>query len=81
MSADQRADQSPLPPSGDDRDSTADQPRRIDKGAPSFADTNIAADQRRMDRARGEGLGAGSSANREARYPMEDREQPEDDLD
>ena len=66
---------------GDAGQTPAEEPRRIDKGTPSFADTNIAEDQRRQRRERGEGFGAGSSANREARYPTEDREQPEDDLD
>jgi hypothetical protein len=75
------ADETPLPRSGDDRDSTPDQPRRIDRGTPSFADTNIAEDQRRQGRERGEGLGAGGTANRDARYPQGDGEQPEDDLD
>jgi hypothetical protein len=59
-------------------------PRRIDKGTPSFADTNIAADQRRQGRERGEGLGAGGSDNRDARYDADDRSRgdvPEDDLD
>ena len=65
---------------GDAGQTPAEEPRRIDKGAPSFADTNIAEDQRRQGRERGEGLGAGGTANRDARYPAADREQPEDDL-
>ena len=68
------------PPAAQD-DAGTDEPRRIDLGQRSFADTNIAEDQRRQGRERGEGLGAGSSGNREARYPARDGETPEDDLD
>jgi hypothetical protein len=74
-------ERTPLPPSDDDRDST-DQPRRIDLGTRSFAGENVAEDQRHQAQDRGAGLGAGSSDNREARYPVDDdREHPEDDLD
>jgi hypothetical protein len=68
---------------GDAGQTPTDEPRRIDKGAPSFADTNIAADQRRQGRERGEGLGAGGTDNRDARYATEDArgDVPEDDLD
>ena len=61
----------------------SEEPRRIDKGTPSFADTNIAEDQRHQARDRGAGLGAGGSDNRDARYGTgdADREVPEDDLD
>ena len=74
-------ERTPLPPSGDDRDAT-DEPRRIDLGARSFAGENVAEDQRRQAQDRGAGLGAGSSANREARHPVDDdREHPADDID
>ena len=67
----------------DDAGTPAEGPRRIDKGTPSFADTNIAADQRRQGRERGAGLGAGGSDNRDARRPADDGrgDVPEDDLD
>ena len=60
---------------------TPDEPRRIDLGARSFANENVAEDQRHIGRDRGAGLGAGGSDNRAARYPQHDGEQPEDDID
>jgi len=44
--------------------SNSDEPREEDLGRRSFAGENFAADQRRQSHERGEGLGAGSSANR-----------------
>jgi hypothetical protein len=85
----QRTDSS-LPP--DDDAPRADEPRQIDPSAGSgqrlgrrdFADAgNFAADQRRQNKERGEGLGAGGSDNRDARHPASDpeREVAEDDID
>ena len=57
----------------DDRQTNAsgggDEPRQEDLGRRSFAGENMAADQRRQADERGAGLGAGSAANRDARYP------------
>ena len=65
-------------------DARTDEPRSIDLGARSFANTNIAADESRQARERGAGLGAGSSATREARHGLPEDQKgdvPEDDLD
>jgi hypothetical protein len=62
----------------------AEEPRSIDLGARSFANTNIAPDQERQGRERGAGLGAGGSQTRDARHgaPEDQRgDVPEDDLD
>ena len=76
-----RENDTPDPGPQREQDAGTDEPRRIDLGKRSFADTNIAEDQRRQGHERGEGLGAGSSANRDARHPARDGETPEDDID
>ena len=75
----QRTDSS-IPP---DRDPPSPEPRQEDLGPRDFAGAgNFAADQRRQNKERGEGLGAGGSDNRDARHPAEqDGEVPEDDMD
>ena len=74
----QRTDSS-LPP--DDAPRTPE-PRREDLGPRDFAGAGeFAADQRKQRDQRGEGLGAGGSDNRSARYPEHDGEAPEDDID
>jgi hypothetical protein len=71
----QRTDSS-LPP---DDEPTADEPTRIDLGRRDFAGAGeFAADQRRQNKTRGEGLGAGGSDNQAARHPDAEAE---DDLD
>lgn len=72
----------PETPRNTDAASSSDEPREIDLGARSFAGENVAEDQRHQARDRGAGLGAGSTENREARYPDGlEGERPEDDLD
>lgn len=58
------------------------EPRTEDLGPRSFAGENAAGDQRRQARERGEGLGAGGSDNRDARYgtPRDGSDVPEDDI-
>jgi hypothetical protein len=74
----QRTDSS-LPP---DETPSTDEPRRIDLGPRDFAGAgNFAADQRRQNHERGEGLGAGGSDNRDARYPDSAGDAPEDEMD
>jgi hypothetical protein len=75
----QRTDSS-IPP---DREPSDPGPRQEDLGPRDFAGAgNIAADQRRQNKERGEGLSAGGSDNRDARHPAEgDGETPEDDMD
>ncbi len=74
----QRTDSS-LPP---DENPSSDEPRRIDLGPRDFAGAGeFAADQRRQNKTRGEGLGAGGSDNRDARYPETEGDAPVDDLD
>jgi hypothetical protein len=74
----QRTDSS-LPP---DETPPIDQPHRIDLGPRDFAGAGeFAADQRKQNKQRGEGLGAGGTDNRDARHPLTDSETPEDDMD
>ena len=63
-------------------EAAAAEPRVEDLGARSFAGQNIAEDLEKQARDRGAGLGAGSSANRDARSPAQgDGDVPEDDMD
>ncbi|MGZ8412212.1 MAG: hypothetical protein ACXW61_18140 [Gemmatirosa sp.] len=74
----QRTDSS-LPP---DENPSSDEPRRIDLGRRDFAGAGeFAADQRKQNAQRGEGLGAGGTDNRAARHPDSAGDAPEDEQD